>query len=339
MKKNFQKHKKNNFLKKNFVKIVRKFGFEIIDQSDLTIPTSNTPLNKNISIINKRNITLPLGETKITRKAKSLLVVFRSFTNENKLLSQNKKRLFEKEKKEYTLRSLNSVCKSIANAKKKISNIDFFLKIIDDNSKKNIVKKIKYIIKKNKINFEVSNLDVKKYKDKMKFSNNKRMVAHNAHIFQSKEFALNSNYDLLYFVEDDYIHQNDAIEEMIYSYEKLSTLYKKDVVLCPSDYPFLYSKLDQTNILTGYKKHWRTVNETLCTYLISHDILKKYWKNYEEMFLNNFDPYEKPLHKLYKKVDCFSPMPSIALHLTNVNSNYGLSPLVDWLDVWKKSRY
>ena len=173
----------------------------------------------------------------------------------------------------------------------------------------------------------------------MKFSNNKRMLAHNSHIYQSKEFALNSNYDLIYFVEDDYLHHHDAIEEMIFSYEKFSTIYKKDIIMCPADYPFLYNKFEQTNILAGHKKHWRRVNESLCTYLISHNILKKNWKTYEKMFLNNFDPYEKPLHSLYKKTECFSPIPSLSLHMTNVNSAYGLSPMVDWLDVWKKNKY
>ena len=337
--KNFNKIKKNNFFKKNFIKIIRKLGFEIIDQNNFTIPTSNKKLNNNISLINTRNITLPLGEIKITRKVKNFLIIFRSFTNENSLLSQNKKRLFEKKKKEYSLRSLNSICINIRNAQKKIKNIKFFLKIIDDNSKPNIIKLQKKILSKNKISFEISNLDIDKYKNKMKFSKNKRMLAHNAHIYQSKEFALNSNYDLIYFVEDDYLHQHDAIEEMIFSYEKFSTIYKKDIILCPVDYPFLYNKLDQTNILTGHKKHWRKVNESLCTYLISRNILKNNWKIYEKMFLNNFDPYEKPLHTLYKKTVCLSPIPSLALHMTNVNSAYGLSPMIDWLDVWKKNKY
>ena len=128
--KNFDKIEKNNFFKKNFIKIVRKLGFEIIDQNNFTIPTSNTSLNNNISVINRRNITLPLGEIKITRKVKSFLIIFRSFTNENSLLSQNKKRLFEKKKKEYCLRSLNSICINIRNAQKKIKNIKFFLNFI-----------------------------------------------------------------------------------------------------------------------------------------------------------------------------------------------------------------
>ena len=337
--KNLNKKKQINFFKKNFIKIIRKVGFEIIDQNNFTIPTSNVSLNNNISVINKRNITLPLGEIKITRKIKSFLVIFRSFTNENSLLTQNKKRLFEKEKKEYSLRSLNSICINIKNVQKKMKNINFFLKIIDDNSKPEIIKLQKKIAIKNNILFEISNLNIDKYKDKMKFSNSKRMLAHNAHIYQSKEFALNSNYDLIYFLEDDYLHHHDAIEEMIFSYEKFSTIYKKDIIMCPADYPFLYNKLEQTNILTGYKKHWRRVNESLCTYLVSRNTLKVNWKIYEKMFLNNFNPYEKPLHSLYKKIECFSPIPSLALHMTNVNSAYGLSPMVDWLEVWKKNKY
>ena len=338
MKKNLVSKKKYNFFKKLFIKIVRKFGFEIIDQSNFSIPTSNVSLAKNISIFNKRNITFPMGEIKITRKIKSFLIIFRSFTNENKLLSQNKKRIFEKKKKEYSIRSLNSLCKNIKLAQKELKNINFFLKIIDDNSKTEVVKNMKKIAKKNKINYELSNLDIDKHQSHMKFKNNKRMIAHNSHIRDSKIYAKNSNYDLIYFVEDDYLHDHGAILEMIYSFQKLSTLAKRDVILCPSDYPYLYNKFDSTNILLGYKKHWRTVSESLCTYLISKQTLMQSWKSYEEMFLNNFDPYEKPLHKLYKNNYCLSPIPSLALHMTNVNSIYGLSPLTDWNKIWNENK-
>ena len=99
MKKEFL-HKNNyNFFKKIFIKISRKIGFEIIDKSKFFVPTAKLQLNENLSIFNKKNITFPLGEIKITRKINSFLVIFRSFTNENKLLSQNKKRIFEKNKK------------------------------------------------------------------------------------------------------------------------------------------------------------------------------------------------------------------------------------------------
>ena len=314
-------------------------GFEVIDQNSLNLHSRNKKINENLSTLNIKNITLPLGEVKVNRKINSILVVFRSFTNENKLLSQNKKRLFEKEKKEYTYRSLNSICKNLSYAKKEFKNLKFFLKIIDDNSKKYVLNTIQKICNKEKISYEISNLEIDNYKHKMRFKNNKRMLAHNSHIFQSKEFALKSNYDLLYFVEDDYIHEDKALIEMIYSYQKFSSQLNQEVILCPTDYPYLYTNIDFTKNLIGFEKHWRQVNQSLCTYLISKKTLKKYWSYYEDMFLNNYDPYEKPLHKLYKKIECFSPIPSLALHLTNVNSIYGLSPLKDWVEIWNKNKY
>lgn len=333
------KIKKNNFFKKNIIKIIRKLGYEVIDQNNLIVPTSDKKINENLNILNTKIISLPLGEVKITRKIENLLIIFRSFTNENKGLNGNKRRLFEKEKQEYTLRSLVSLCRNINNLKNEINNFDVFLEIIDDNSQQNIINKINDICIKYNVSFEINNLDISKYEKRMNFNNNKRMLAHNSHIIQSKEFALQSDFDLLYFVEDDYIHEDDALIEMIYTYQKIASQLKDELVLCSTDYPYLYVEAENTRNLIGFKKHWRLINQSLCTYLISKQTLQKYWVYYEEMFLNNYDPYEKPLHELYKKINCFSPMPSLSIHVANVNSIYGLSPLKDWIKIWNKNQY
>lgn len=333
------KIKKNNFFKKNIIKIIRKLGYEVIDQNNLIVPTSDKKINENLNILNTKSISLPLGEVKITRKIENLLIIFRSFTNENKGLNGNKRRLFEKEKQEYTLRSLVSLCRNINNLKNEINNFDVFLEIIDDNSQQNIINKINDICIKYNVSFGINNLDISKYEKRMNFNNNKRMLAHNSHIIQSKEFALQSDFDLLYFVEDDYIHEDDALIEMIYTYQKIASQLKDELVLCSTDYPYLYVEAENTRNLIGFKKHWRLINQSLCTYLISKQTLQKYWAYYEEMFLNNYDPYEKPLHELYKKINCFSPMPSLSIHVANVNSIYGLSPLKDWIKIWNKNQY
>ena len=43
---------------------------------------------------------------------------------------------------------------------------------------------------------------------------------------------------------------------------------------------------------------------------------------------------------LYKKFSflLISPMPSIAIHLTNINSIYGLSPQIDWKKLWDENK-
>ena len=332
------KLKDKTFFRKLFIKLIRKFGFEIIDQNSLTVVSNQKKINENLNILNKKNISLPLGEVQIKREVKNLLIIFRSFTNENSLLSQNKKRLFGKDKKEYTFRSLNSITQNILNLKNEFDNFNVNLIIIDDNSNQSTLTKFKEICSNKNISFSIKNLDTNKYVSKMKFKNNNRMIAHNSHIYESKNIAINSNYDLIYFVEDDYIHEHDALVEMVFTYQKISSQLNEEIVLCPTDYPYLYINSEYTNNLIGHKKHWRNVNQSLCTYLISNKTLKKFWSYYEDMFLNNYDPYEKPLHDLYKKIKCFSPMPSLSIHLTNVNSIYGLSPLKDWISMWDKNK-
>ena len=110
-----------NFFKKIFIKICRIFGYEIIDQSNFFVPTLEKNINENLNIPGKKSINLPLGETKISRKVIALTIIFRSCTSVD-MLTQNKKRLFEKNKSEYTFRSLNSIILSLNHAKKKFYN-------------------------------------------------------------------------------------------------------------------------------------------------------------------------------------------------------------------------
>ena len=65
----------NNFIKKILIKAVRKLGFELIDQNNLTVPTSEKKLNDSLNILNEKNIVLPLGEVNIKRKVEN----FRDF--------------------------------------------------------------------------------------------------------------------------------------------------------------------------------------------------------------------------------------------------------------------
>ena len=126
---------KNSFFKQIFVKICRIFGYEIIDQSNFYVPTQKKTLDENLNIQGEKSIALPLGEVKISRKVKALTVIFRSCTKVD-MLTQNKKRLFDRNKSEYTFRSLNSIIASLKQAKITFPEIKFDIIIIDYNSKK-----------------------------------------------------------------------------------------------------------------------------------------------------------------------------------------------------------
>ena len=145
-------------LKKLFIKICRLLDFEIIDQNQFTSPTLNNSLNENLSKINKKSIVLPLGEVKIKRKINSLNIIFRSNTKVN-IWDQNKARIFNKPKSEYTLRSLNSLLNSLQKAKTLLQNINLNLTIVDDNSDKTIIKKINLLLSRWKIVPNIINLN------------------------------------------------------------------------------------------------------------------------------------------------------------------------------------
>jgi hypothetical protein len=125
---------------------------------------------------------------------------------------------------------------------------------------------------------------------------------------------------------------------MIDTYERISTQLNRELILCPADYPYLYTKAEHTNIFLGKNIHWRGVDETLCTFLTSKVLLEKYWKNFVSMCQFEHYPFEEPLHQIYKYEYCLSPIPSLALHCTNVNSIFGISPNMNWKEIWEENK-
>ena len=326
---------KKSIIKKLFIKLSKIMGYEIIDQNSFMSPTLDKELNKDLSKLNEKSIVLPLGEVKITRKVKSILVLFR--TNSNvEIWDQNKKRLFELPKIEYTLRSLNSILKSINFSKEKYPNIKIQLTIIDDNTNETNLNKIKKLITNN-VDVNIVEVNHNKYKEIINKQKNDETFSNLASLLCSFEIAKKNADDLVFFVEDDYLHFEPMMEEMIASYERISSQLNKDIFMCPADYPYLYMNNHKTNILIGNKRHWRTVNATLCTFLTSKELLEKYWDNFYKTCLNRHDPFEKYINEIYNSEICISPLKSLSVHFTNINSSYGLSPFIDYKKLWEES--
>jgi len=328
---------KKSIIKKLFIKLSKVLGYEIIDQSDFNSPTLQKELNEDLSIINKKSIVLPLGEVKVTKKVNSVLIIFRTNT-ELEIWDQNKRRLFEQPKIEYSLRALNSLIKSVNFSKIKYPSIKFKTIIVDDKSKEENLNKLKKLIDESGLDISISPLKHDKYKDIIKQQKNDQTFSNLSSLLQSFELGKKHGEDLIFFIEDDYLHFEPMMEEMIASYERISSQVNKDVFMCPADYPYLYMNNEKTNILIGNKRHWRTINKTLCTFLTTKSLLEKYWDNFYNTCLDRNDPFEKHLNEIYTKEFCISPLKSLSLHLTNVNSSYGLSPFIDYKKIWDKNK-
>jgi|TARA_B100000929_G_scaffold288258_1_gene276387 hypothetical protein len=324
-----------NILKKIFVKLIKVFGFEIIDQNQFKSPTLNKELNEQLTNLNK-SIVLPLGEVKLTRKIDNLLVVFR--TNSNiEIWDQNKKRIFETDKIEYVKRSLNSLIKSIKNLNENYPSIKIDLVIVDDKSKDENLDKIKNILNKFGQNHEIINHNNSEHKNIIKEQKTNDTFSNLSSLLKCFEIGKNKGKDLIYFVEDDYLHFRYSLEEMVGTYERIASQLEKDLIICPADYPLLYMDNVKTNLLIGSKRHWRTIDKSLCTLMTSKEILDKYWDNFYQNCLDRHDPFEKYLNQIYEKEVCISPVKSLSIHMTNVNSSYGLSPFINYKSLWKEN--
>ena len=336
-----RKVNKNSLLKKMFIKICRLLNYEIIDQNNFYLPVTEQSLDEDLSIVGKRSLTMPMGNVEITRKVKSLTIILRTCANVH-LLTQSKRRIFDKDKSEYTLRTLNSIIKSVNFSKNIFKDINLEIIIIDHNSDQKTIDKMKLLISKqifksqiiplNMDNF-INNINpINEKKEKVTFNQMSNMTNIHQSLLLSKKCD-----DLVYFVEDDYIHSIESMKEMVLTYEKLSSILKNELILCPTDYPYLYTNTNDSTIFLGDKKHWRTIKETLCTFLTSKIIIDKYWEKLDKWCKFEHYPFEKPLHEIYEKEYCLSPIPSLAMHCTNVNSIFGLSPNYNWKKVWEEN--
>ena len=189
---------KKSIIKKLFIKLSKVLGYEIIDQSDFSSPTLQKELNEDLSIINEKSIVLPLGEVKITKKINSVLIIFRTNTDVE-IWDQNKKRLFEEPKIEYSLKALNSLIKSVNFSKTKYPNIKFKTIIVDDKSKKENLNRLKKLIDGSGLDISINSLNHDKYKDIIKQQNNDQTFSNLASLLQSFELGKEYGEDLVFF--------------------------------------------------------------------------------------------------------------------------------------------
>jgi hypothetical protein len=340
--KEIKPQKTKNPFKKIFIKLCRFMGYEIIDQNNFYIPTSSKNLNETLSRSGKKSISLPLGEVKISRKIQSLDVIIRTCSSVN-MLTQSKKRIFEKDKIEYTLRSINSILRSVYYAKDYHPNIKIKITVVDHNSSSENLEKIKDLLNFSSEQSQLLSLDISEFENEIKKINEKNevtaanQISNMSNIYKSLMLSKMSE-DLIYFVEDDYIHELDSFTEMLFTYERIASLTGSELIICPTDYPYLYVQAEGTKIYLGEKYHWRKINETLCTFLTSKQLVEKHWEKFLSMSTFEHYPFESPLHEIYKKELCISPIPSIAIHCTNINSIYGLSPNKDWKRIWDENK-
>ena len=75
------------------------------------------------------------------------------------------------------------------------------------------------------------------------------------------------------------------------------------------------------------------------TFLSHKKMITTYSYQKKDMSTKRHHPMEKKLPEIYEKEYFLSPILSISMHCTNINSVYGLPPNFDWKKVWEENKF
>ena len=250
---------------------------------------------------NDKSFNFTQGYLDLSRKLKKLDIFFRYAPNNN-LWKSNKgwKRIIPDINKEILISICLLSLKGSINHFLNKNNFDITVHLVSDNSNEIFDKNLLKLLKDDNFNVKLHN---------SKISGNRGSYLECCDQAEKAE-------DLIFFVEDDYLFEKNSLDEMLITYSRISSILNNDVILCPSDYSFYYDSFYKTSLFVGKEFRWRLVGETLLTFMIS----KKIFNNYKNLIRlvgeKENDPFEKPLHQVYKEEVCLAPVNSLAYHIS-----------------------
>lgn len=155
--------------------------------------------------------------------------------------------------------------------------------------------------------------------------------------------ARDSKSELLYLVEDDYLHTLGCVPEMIethaYFKEKLTARKPNpEVALMPVDNLFHYfdETMFSSPLVLGPARHWRVNYYSNWSMLIPQESIVKHWSAWDAFSKYRLDKPETHedalLVPLFKEhIYLFTPVPTLALHVAGERYQ---SPFSDWKKIW-----
>lgn len=229
-------------------------------------------------------------------------------------------------KLEVVKRCFASLIKSCNN----VHNYDLNINILDDHSTDSLLNYLSTSFEKCIHPIKLINLDVR---------------GNNNTLLRQLELAKDSVADVVYLIEDDYLHYESAVSEMLDSYVYFKKMTQQEVAIYPYDDPDNYGNknIEECRIVLGDKRHWRTNKYSTGSFMINpqiiannFDIYYKFCELYMTPFGDAFNVHEgTTINKIWREqVYLFTPIPSLALHMQYEEQK---DKFLDWKKLWDKS--
>lgn len=305
-----------NDLIKFISKSLEPFGYRVRPSKGLNLLKINN-LEKNEDIFatrrafDKASPNLPEGNLD------KLIIYLRTCMREKRNIDATP-RLTGADLTEHSLRCIYSLLKSADAASTEI-NIEF--RILDDRSDEGPLKKLKALLKNTKTPYSIQTTKEKGQGSSL-----------------HEQFSSGRNDDaIVYFCEDDYLHEIDGITKMIRFYRTIAQETVSHLILYPQEHNSLYSHHYPSYLVLGEDRHWRSVRHATHTFLTHGKIVEKYWKWFKNTKFVGIKKKRKKgseartTNNLFKYVPGFSPLKPCAVHLQFEEL---LPPYYDWRPLW-----
>ena len=296
--------------------LLRKAGYDLVRLQKTVVHATDNELGQILE-------DLPIGdETAQPRKVRAFDIIFRNCCRKE-MDFPDRRRFFDARKQEISRVSLRSLIDSVNNAVTNCPGTEFSLTILDNSSDPEA---------RTIIQAELSNA---------KFPSSFEAVSET---FLDNGPSMRANYtyglkrgrDVVYFVEDDFLHDQPAVTEMVQAYGKIAGRYARDIVLFPVDNSGDYRHIHPSHVVLGGTRHWRRAWATTFTCVTSMEILKSYWDNYDALGEYGVDleiSEHNTINLIYRDVPCMTPLPSLAAHMQMTEH---LPPYSDWRGWWSR---
>ena len=168
----------------------------------------------------------------------------------------------------------------------------------------------------------------------------------NASMLEWFERARTSTADLVYCIEDDYIHVPEALDTMITAYELFRERLQTEVVIHPLDDPHAYRPefITPCRVVLGPTMHWRTLDVSACPMLANPELIRQNWPSFERMarLYGTIEGNQQNIHEgttiseIYQqgKAFLFIPLKPLAIHLNEWPQHFFASH-----ELWEANRW
>jgi hypothetical protein len=205
---------------------------------------------------------------------------------------------------------------SLINSANLVKDVEISFIVLNDHCTKKCISEINNIFKHSNHSYQLIDLEIPGFN----YSGLKQF-----------EYCKNSTADLVYSVEDDYLHCPEAIIEMLQTYIHMKKYYhiKKEICLYPFDNPedYVPHQIYPGRLFRTPTRHWKEGIWTTFTMMTTPKVFQDYWDIFEKLALKYkpFAPGENPANlvdegntigEIWKNdVIRINPIPSLALHI------------------------